>query len=78
MEKELNLHQRLLKIANIAGALQRTKEGYGYRYVPEEDIQALITEFCDKVYKEASADMQACFALLLKDLCIVDRISGHP
>ena len=33
---------------------------------PEEDIQALITEFCDKVYKEASADMQACFALLLK------------
>lgn len=43
MDKELNLHQRLLKIANIAGALQRTKEGYGYRYVPEEDIQAKVT-----------------------------------
>lgn len=43
MEKELNLHQRLLKIANIAGALQRTKEGYGYKYVPEEDIQAKVT-----------------------------------
>ena len=43
MDKELNLHQRLLKIANMAGALQRTKEGYGYRYVPEEDIQAKVT-----------------------------------
>lgn len=43
MEEKLNLHQRLLKIANIAGALQRTKEGYGYRYVPEEDIQAKVT-----------------------------------
>lgn len=42
-DKELNLHQRLLKIANLAGALQRTKAGYGYKYVPEEDIQAKVT-----------------------------------
>lgn len=40
---ELNLHQKILKIANIAGVLQRTKEGYGYKYVPEEDIQAKVT-----------------------------------
>lgn len=41
--KNLNLHQKLLKIANIAGVLQRTKKGYGYKYVPEEDIQAKVT-----------------------------------
>lgn len=41
--KEMNLHQKLLKIANMAGALQRTKAAYGYKYVPEEDIQAKVT-----------------------------------
>ena len=40
---EMNLHQKLLKIANMAGVLQRTKSGYGYKYVPEEDIQAKVT-----------------------------------
>lgn len=39
----LNLHQKILKIADMAGVLQRTKEGYGYKYVPEEDIQAKVT-----------------------------------
>lgn len=39
----LNLHQKLLKIANMAGALQRTRAAYGYKYVPEEDIQAKVT-----------------------------------
>ena len=39
----MNLHQKLLKIANLAGALQRTKAAYGYKYVPEEDIQAKVT-----------------------------------
>ena len=34
---KMNLHQKLLKIANMAGALQRTKAAYGYKYVPEED-----------------------------------------
>ena len=40
---ELNLHEKLLRIANMAGALQRTKAAYGYKYVPEEDIQAKVT-----------------------------------
>lgn len=40
---EMNLHQKLLKIANMTGALQRTKAAYGYKYVPEEDIQAKVT-----------------------------------
>ena len=41
--EKMNLHQKLLKIANMAGALQRTKAAYGYKYVPEEDIQAKVT-----------------------------------
>ena len=40
---KMNLHQKLLKIANMAGALQRTTAAYGYKYVPEEDIQAKVT-----------------------------------
>lgn len=39
----LNIHQKILKIAEAAGILQRTKEGYGYKYVPEEEIQAKVT-----------------------------------
>lgn len=39
----LNLHQKLLKIADAAGILQKTKAGYNYRYVPEEEIQAKVT-----------------------------------
>lgn len=40
---ELNLHQKLLKIANMAGVLQKNKAGYNYRYVTEDEIQAKIT-----------------------------------
>lgn len=48
-EKEsLNLHQKILKIANMAGVLQKTKEGYSYKYVPEEDIQAKVTSGLQK------------------------------
>jgi hypothetical protein len=44
-EGVLNLHQKLLKIADAAGVLQKTKEGAlgHYRYVPEELIQAKVT-----------------------------------
>lgn len=41
--KELNLHEKILKIADMAGVLQKTASGYSYRYVPEEDIQAKVT-----------------------------------
>lgn len=41
--KEMNLHQRILKIADMAGVLQKSKSGYSYKYVPEEDIQAKVT-----------------------------------
>lgn len=40
---DLNLHQKLLKIANMAGVLQKNKEGYNYSYVTEDEIQAKIT-----------------------------------
>lgn len=40
---DLNLHQKLLKIANMAGVLQKNKEGFNYSYVPEDEIQAKIT-----------------------------------
>lgn len=40
---QMNLHQKILKIADAAGVLQKNKEGFGYRYVPEEDIQAKVT-----------------------------------
>lgn len=39
----LNLHQKILKIADAAGVLQKTKNGYNYKYVPEEEIQAKVT-----------------------------------
>lgn len=42
-ETKLNLHQKLLKIADAAGALQKTKNGFNYKYVPEEEIQAKVT-----------------------------------
>ena len=41
--KEMNLHQKILKIADMAGVLRKTAKGYSYNYVPEEDIQAKVT-----------------------------------
>lgn len=40
---KMNIHQKILHIADMAGVLRKTKEGFGYRYVPEEDIQAKVT-----------------------------------
>lgn len=43
-EKEkLNIHQKLLKIADMAGVLRKNKDGFNYKYVSEEEIQAKIT-----------------------------------
>ena len=38
----LNIHQKILKIADAAGVLQRSKDAYGYKYVPEEEMPALL------------------------------------
>lgn len=41
--KDMTLHQKILKVADMAGVLQKSKSGYSYKYVPEEDIQAKVT-----------------------------------
>lgn len=42
-EQVLNLRQKLAKIRAAVPALEKTKQGYGYRYVPEEEILAAIS-----------------------------------
>lgn len=46
--KTLNIHQKILKIADAAGVLQKTKSGHNYKYVPEEEIQAKVTACMQK------------------------------
>ena len=46
--EKLNIHQKILKIADAAGVLQKTKSGYNYKYVPEEEIQAKVTACMQK------------------------------
>lgn len=41
--KQMNVYEKLLKIADMAGVLQKKKEGYNYKYVAEDEIQAKIT-----------------------------------
>lgn len=45
---KLNIHQKILKIADGAGILQKSKAGYNFKYVPEEDIQAKVTGLMQK------------------------------
>ena len=42
-EQKLNIHQKLLKIADMAGILQKNRSGFNYKYVTEDEIQAKIT-----------------------------------
>ena len=42
-EIKLNLVEKLLKIQNMAGVLQKNKQAFNYKYTPEEDIQAKVT-----------------------------------
>lgn len=46
--EKLNIHQKILKIADAAGVLQKTKAGFNYKYVPEEEIQAKVTACMQK------------------------------
>lgn len=47
---KLNIHQKILKIADAAGVLQKNKEGFGYKYVTEEEIQAKVTAGMQKYH----------------------------
>lgn len=42
-EERLNIHQKLLKIADAAGILQKNKEAFQFKYTTEDEIQAKIT-----------------------------------
>ena len=42
-EKPLNIHEKILKIADMAGVLRKDKDGFNYKYVPELEIQAKVT-----------------------------------
>jgi len=41
--EKMNIHQKILKIADMAGVLRKDKQAYGYKYTPEDAIQAKIT-----------------------------------
>lgn len=47
---KMNIHEKLLKIANLAGVLQKNKSGYNYKYVTEDEIQAKITAGMQKYH----------------------------
>lgn len=41
-EKNLNLYQKLAEIKKSVEVLQKTKSGHGYKYVPEDEILAIV------------------------------------
>lgn len=47
-KEKLNIHQKILKIADAAGVLQKTKSGFNFKYVPEDEIQAKVTACMQK------------------------------
>ena len=46
--REMNLEEKLAAIRKMVPAVQKTKSGYGYRYVPLEELQARVTAAMDK------------------------------
>lgn len=44
----LNLYQKLSMIRKSVGAIQKNKSGFGYKYVPEDEILAKVTAGMDK------------------------------
>lgn len=48
--EEMNVHEKLLKIANMAGVLQKNRAGYNYKYTTEDEIQAKITAGMQKYH----------------------------
>lgn len=39
----LNIHQKLLKLVVMAGALKKNKQGFNYKYTTEDEVQAKVT-----------------------------------
>lgn len=47
-EQKLNIHQKLAKIRKQVEVIQKNKDGYGYRYVTDDEILSKISVFMDK------------------------------
>ena len=47
-EKDLNLYQKLAKIRKQVEVVQKNKNGYGYKYVTDDELLARISAFMDK------------------------------
>lgn len=47
-ENKLNIYQKLAKIRKQVEVIKRDKDGYGYKYVPEDEILARVSVFMDK------------------------------
>ena len=41
--KDMNIYEKLLAVGKMCGVLRKDKEGYGYKYVEENSIQAVLT-----------------------------------
>ena len=39
----MNVHEKILRIAQMAGVLQKNKAAYNFKYTPEDEIQAKVT-----------------------------------
>lgn len=48
-EKHLNLYQKLAKIRQAVEVVQKNKEGFGYRYVTDDELLSKITGKMDKL-----------------------------
>jgi hypothetical protein len=48
-EKHLNLYQKLAKIRQAVEVVKKNKEGYGYRYVTDDELLSKITGKMDKL-----------------------------
>ena len=44
-----NIYQKLARVRKAVEVIQKNKEGYGYRYVTEDEILARITVYMDKL-----------------------------
>lgn len=47
-EEKLNIYQKLAKIRKQVEVIEKNKNGYGYKYVTEDEILAKITVFMEK------------------------------
>lgn len=50
MSETLNIYQKLARIRKQVEVMQRSKSGFGYKYVPEDAILAKVSVFMDRYH----------------------------